>query len=224
MPVPALVSALAPAAIQTIGGLAARAIGGRQRVPDLVAPAINASQAQLQDLETQQIRQLALIEDQAARTGSQGTAAREDLLNANARTDAAIRGNILDTVARARQQQELIETDLANQERAATIQGITAGASALGEGVGAFLNPVDAGISSTPASFNTSTPELTPLQTLSVVPETIAPVQIGIGAPTRITETPEIDFRPGSSVGIRPVSSFPSLRDQFATNVFRFNQ
>ena len=199
-----ILAAAAPAVIQGIGGAVANRIAGPQRVPDLVAPAINSSQASLQDLEDQQRRTLALIEDQAARTGSQGTAAREDLLNANARQDAAVRGNILDTVARARQQQELIETDLANQQRAATIEGITGGAGLLGEAVGGLLNPVDTE-AGTNFTQGLNTPELSFSPSIPVS-DTLQPVQVGL--------TP----------GMQRASNLPSLEDQFRSNVFRFNQ
>ena len=205
----------APAIIKGVGGLVGRAVAGKRKVPDLVAPAINASQAQLQDLEDSQKRNLALIEDQAARTGGNLSAAREDLFNAGARTDAAIRGNILDTVARARQQQELIETEAANAERDATLQGISSGFGAIGEGVGGLLNPVDVDAGAVGGSgFQAApTPQLQfqPGQNLSQ----------GIGV-----ETAGLDFRPGVSLTnfSTPLSNLPSLESQFSGNLFRINQ
>ena len=218
----------APAIIKGVGGLVGRAVAGKRKVPDLVAPAINASQAQLQDLEDSQKRNLALIEDQAARTGGNLSAAREDLFNAGARTDAAIRGNILDTVARARQQQELIETEAANAERDATLQGISSGFGAIGEGVGGLLNPVDVDADSDLSSgFQAApVPELT-FQPKITTSDTLGTLQVGLNANT--TLAPEVDFRPLPGVGLNtqfsnPVNSLPSLESQFAGSFFKFNQ
>lgn len=194
MPLPVL-AALAPAAIQTVGGLIANKVAGKQRVPDLVAPAINTAQAQLTDLEDSQRRKQALLEDQAARQGNRGfsTAAQEDLLNAGARGDATIRGGILDIISGARQKQELIEADMHNQQRLATIEGITGAFGQLSEGVGGLLNPVDvdAGVTGGAAQFDTSVPQL--------------------------------DFRPGQSLTnfSNPRSSMPSLQGSFANTLFK---
>ena len=231
MPVPALVAAAAPAVIQGLGGLAARLIGGRkERVPDLVAPAINVAQQQLSDLEDSQQRSLALLEDRAASTGSTGTAAREDLLNANARGDAITRANILDTIASARQQQEILEADAANRRRAGTIQGITQGFGTLAEGVGGLLNPVDVGAGAIAGTNNS-------VLDVGVAPPTLDNVGSALNdvpnLQTQLNRTlnpasqlVELDFRPGQSLTSfsKPRASLASTVGTFANGFFRTNQ
>lgn len=122
--------------------LLARLIAGKRKEVDLVTPAINESQAQLADLASQQRQQQALLESDLSRIGSagfSGAAARENLLSAGAQAGASLRGSILDTLARARQQQELINTEAANTERIATIQGITGAGAAVGSGASDLL-------------------------------------------------------------------------------------
>lgn len=139
MPIPAaLIPVIASAGIQIGGGILSRIIAGKRKELDLTTPAINEAQAQLSDLSTDQRRQQALLEADLARTGSvgfSGAAAREDLINANARAGSQIRGSILDTLARARQQQNIINTEAANQERVNRIQGINDAAQSLGSAV-----------------------------------------------------------------------------------------
>jgi hypothetical protein len=143
MPIPAaLVPILADVGVRAGGALISKLVGGKRKELDLVTPAINESQAQLTDMATDSRRQQALLESDLARVGStgfSGGAARQDLLDANARGGAMMRGSILDTLANARQQQELINTEAKNAERAATIEGITAAAGAVGSGLGGML-------------------------------------------------------------------------------------
>lgn len=229
MPVPPLLAAAAPAVIQGLGGLAARLIGGRkERVPDLVAPAVNTAQQQLADLEDAQIRNLALLEDRSARTGSTGTAAREDLLNANARGDASIRASILDTVANARQQQELLQADADNRRRQGVIQGITSGVGTLAEGIGGLLNPVDVNAGNAPqavldvgiapasptVNFNAGFNNAPDLQTQ--IDRTLNPSN----------QLVELDFRPGQSLTNFSTARAPlaSTLNTFSNGFFRSNQ
>ena len=138
----ALVPILADVGVRAGGALISKLVGGKRKELDLVTPAINESQAQLTDMATDSRRQQALLESDLARVGStgfSGGAARQDLLDANARGGAMIRGSILDTLVNARQQQELINTEAKNAERAATIEGITAAAGAVGSGLGGML-------------------------------------------------------------------------------------
>lgn len=136
MPLPAaLVPILASAGVQIGGSILSRIIGGKRKELDLVTPAINEAQASLTDLSTDQRRQQALLEADLARAGSagfSGAAAREDLMNVNARAGSQVRGTILDTLARARQQQETINTDAYNQQRINKIEGISQAAQSLG--------------------------------------------------------------------------------------------
>ena len=141
MPGP-LVAIAADVGTRLAGAGLSRLIGGKPRVPDLVAPAINSAQATLSDNETAQQRALALANANSARVGGvgfAGNAQREDLLNANARQNALLRGGILDTLTGARQRQELIETDIANRNRENLMAGIQGGFNAAGAGIGDML-------------------------------------------------------------------------------------
>lgn len=142
MPVPLLAPLAVNAGIQVGGALLARALGGKRNEFDLTTPAINEAQASLSDLESQQRRQQLQLESDLARVGSAGftgAAARENLVNANATAGAGLRGSILDTLARARQQETMLNTEAANQERLQRIQGITNAAQSIGSGVGDIL-------------------------------------------------------------------------------------
>ena len=143
MAIPApLIPILADVGVRVGGALISKLVGGKRKELDLVTPAINESQAAITDLATDQRRQSALLESDLARVGStgfSGWAARQDLLDANARAGVGIRGSILDTLANARQQQELINTEAKNAERAATIEGINNAAGSVGSGLGGML-------------------------------------------------------------------------------------
>jgi hypothetical protein len=125
-----------------VSALLGRLIAGKRKELDLTTPAINEAQASLTDLEDQQRRQQALMEMDLARTGSagfSGAAARQDLLMANAKAGATMRAGILDTLANARQQQELINTEAKNAERMAIIQGMTQAGAAVGSGASSLI-------------------------------------------------------------------------------------
>lgn len=114
-------------------------LGGKPKIPDLLTPAVNEAQNALRTVEEQQVRAEGRLEAEAAAQGvgsfSGGTAAREALSRASGSAFADIRASAMDTVANARQQQELIETQIKNQERERTLQGFanlgSAGSTAL---------------------------------------------------------------------------------------------
>lgn len=176
MPGPLLAIA-ANAGVRLAGAGIARLVAGKPQIPDVINPAINAAQAQLTDAETQQQRQFALADVQAAKAGGvgfAGNAAKENILNANAAGNAALRGGIMDTLARARQQQELITTEMKNQQRAELIQGITGGFNAAGSGLGSLLAgdsvPADAAAGTSPIQLGIDQTNSAPQIGLSALP------------------------------------------------------
>lgn len=139
MPLPAAaIPILADVGIRAGGAVLARIIGGKRKELDLTTPAINEAQASLSDLQNDQRRQQMLLEADLARVGSagfSGAAARQNLLDANAKGGAAIRGSILDTLANARMDETIANTEAANQERANRIAGIVDAAGSVASGV-----------------------------------------------------------------------------------------
>ena len=139
---PALIAAGVQVGSQALGGLVSRLIAGKPESPDLINPAINAANQQLSDRESDLRRQQALLESDLARAGSSGfsgAAAREDLLNANARGNANVRANIVDLLANARQKQEILENQISEQNRSNVSNSIISGLSAAGEGVSNYI-------------------------------------------------------------------------------------
>ena len=190
MPIPIAVALATSAAAPIIGSGISRLVGGRRKIPDLLQPVVNESQQAAADLQTQQNLQLKQAEERAARSGANVSGAQENIINANARQDALLRASILDTIANARKQQEIVEADAKNQERAELMQGIQSGFNAVGSGFGALAGlPSGAGsaagvtggtsavTASTPVALQAAQSPTVPLAATNFDPNTIQAVQ-----------------------------------------------
>jgi len=149
---PLTLALLSNIGIPIAGGVISRIFGGRPRVPDFVQPALQAAEEALRRTEDFGERQLQRTEGELAAQGvtgfSGGTAAREAIARRVGDVFASVRASSLDAITRARQQQELAETQFANQQVAQTRGAIQRVASGAGQ-VGNFflqqslLNPDD---------------------------------------------------------------------------------
>ena len=189
MPGPLLAIA-ASAGTRLIGAGLSRILGGKPKIPDLVQPAVNAAQASITDLETQQGRQFALAEQRAARAGTGLGSVREDILNSNARQTALIRGQILDSIANARQRQELVEADIKNRNRESLMSGIQSGFNSLGSGLGALA--LGDAIPEDAAGALSGTSQVVDSDVINLTPGAVAPSAPGVADfdPTQVQSVP----------------------------------
>lgn len=139
---PLTLALLSNIGIPIASGLISRAFGGTPRVPDFVRPALQAAEEALRRTEDFGERQLQRTEGELAAQGvtgfAGGTAAREAISRRVGDVFASVRASSLDAITRARQQQELAETQLANQQVTQTRGAIQRAASGAGQ-IGNFF-------------------------------------------------------------------------------------